>query len=320
MPSTLSFAAPGRLVLLLAVIALAGGAAAVRLRARHDRRVLASPALEPSLLPARPGWRRGIATGLLLAGLALATTGFARPQVLADSARERSIVLLALDTSTSMLATDVAPDRFTAAVRAGQDFVRGLPPHVDVGLVAYDARVRLVAPPTADHATVVRALGGLGLSGGTALPEAVLTGLSSLPPAFRTPTPGRPPAARVVVLSDGGSTSRRPLSDAVEQAKLYGVPVSTIAYGTDAGVVVLAGRSYPVPVDPAVLRDLAEATGGTSYRAADVPQLEQVYRDIGSRVSQETARRELTAPVTGTALGVLLLAALASLRWTGRPV
>jgi Ca-activated chloride channel family protein len=318
--STLSFAAPGRLALLVAVVALAVATVAVRYRARRDRAALASPALQSSLLPAGPGWRRGAAAALLMTALTLATVGFARPQVLADSARERSIVLVALDTSTSMLADDVKPSRFTAAVEAAQDFVRGLPEHVDVGLVAYNANVRLVSAPTSDHAQVVRDLEDLHLSGGTALGEAVLTGLTSLPPDFRSGPTGGAPAARIVVLSDGGSTTGRPVADAAAQAKAFGVPVSTIAYGTDAGVVVQGGRTYPVPVDPAVLTQLAQATGGTAYRASDGAQLQQVYADIGSRVTQETARRELTTPVTGAAAGVLGLAGLSSLLWTRRLV
>lgn len=321
MLDSLTFGDPGRLVLLLAVAAVVAGAVVAGLLARRRRAAFASPALQASVVPSSPGWRRAASTAVLVLGLAVATVGFARPQVLDEQARDRSIVLVTLDTSTSMLADDVAPDRIRAAVSAAQEFVRGLPEPVDVGLVFYNQGVRLVSAPTPDHEKVARALEDPFLAGGTALGDAVLTGLQSLPPEFREPQEdGGPPAARVVVLSDGGSTAGRPVSDAVRQAVAYGVPVSTIAYGTDAGVVVQGGRAFPVPVDTALLTELAEGTGGTAYRAADAGQLQQVYGDIGTRLSQETARRELTAPVTGVALGLLVLGALGTLLWSGRLV
>lgn len=319
MLDSLVLAAPGRLLLLLAVAALLLGAAVVAVRARRDRLAFASPELQASVLPARPGWRRAVPAALTVLGLVVATVGFARPQVLAESARDRSIVLVTLDVSTSMLADDVAPDRLRAALDAASSFVRGLPEQVDVGLVTYNANVTLAVPPTSSRERVLRALQDQPVSGGTALGDAVLTGLGSLPADFRAgPAPGEPPAARVVVLSDGGSTTGRPVSDAVAQAEAYGVPVSTIAYGTDAGVVVQDGVTYPVPVDEAVLTELAEGTGGTAYRAADAAELADVYDDIGTRLSEETARRELTAPVTGVALGLLVLGAVGSLLWSRR--
>ncbi len=164
-----------------------------------------------------------------------------------------------------------------------------------------------------------RSLEGLGLSGGTALGDAVTTGLSSLPPDFKAGPPASgPPAARIVVLSDGGSTTGRPVEDAAAEARRAGVPVSTIAYGTPAGVVVQGGQTFPVPVDTGVLEQLAEQTGGTAYLAASAGQLQQVYDEIGTRVSEETARRELTAPVSGLALLLLAGTGVAGMALTGR--
>ncbi len=317
--SSLEFVAPERLLLLVGVAALAVAAAVLAVRRRRRRQEFASEALLPSVQPTSPGWRRPATTALLLAGLVLAVVGVAQPQVLGEQARERSVVLVTLDTSTSMLAEDVEPNRFAAAVEAASEFVGTLPEHVEVGLVAYDARVRLVSAPTSAHGQVLERLQGLDMSGGTALGEAVFIGLASLPPEFRTGPQGEgPPAARIVVLSDGGSTTGRPVSEAASLASEYGVPVSTIAYGTDAGVVVQDGRTFPVPVDEAVLEQLATSTGGTAYTATDTGQLQQVYDDLGSRLASETARRELTAPVTGMALAALLGAAGLGLLWGGR--
>jgi Ca-activated chloride channel family protein len=316
--STLSFAEPERLLLLLVVPVLAAGLVALALRGRQDRRAWSDPAVAGSSLPLRATWRRLVPALLLLLGIGTATVAYATPQVLAPEARERSILVVTLDVSTSMLAEDVAPNRITAAVRAAQDFVEALPPQVEVGLVVYNANVRLVSPPTADHALVARELEGLGLSGGTALGDAVTTGLTSLPADFKAGPSEGPPAARIVVLSDGGSTTGRPVDQAAEEARRAGVPVSTIAYGTPEGIVVQGDQTFPVPVDTVVLEQLAEATGGTAYLAASAGQLEQVYDDIGTRVSRETARRELTAPVSGLALVLLVGTAVAGMGLSGR--
>ncbi len=314
------FAEQPRLWGLVAVACLAVAAVAGLVLARRDRAAFASPALQASVLPATRVFRRALPLAALLVGLALATVAWARPQVLAEQARERSIVLVTLDTSTSMLADDVQPSRILAATRAAQSFVRGLPAQVDVGLVFYNANVRLVAAPTPDHEKVARALDDPGLSGGTALGDAVLTGLRALPPEFRRSADGEPPAARIVVLSDGGSTTGTDVGVAVQQAVSYGVPVSTIAYGTDSGVVVQDGTRFPVPVDTVLLTQLADGTSGQAYRAADAGQLAAVYDDIGSRVSRETARRDLAGRFAGGAAGLLALAGLASLLWSGRLV
>lgn len=316
--STLSFDEPRRLLLLLLVPVLVAGLVGLALQRRQDRRAWSDPALRRSSVPARAGWRRLVPALLLLLGISTATVAYAEPQVLAPEARERSILLVTLDVSTSMLAEDVAPNRITAAVQAAQDFVEGLPEQVEVGLVVYNANVRLVSPPTPDHGAVARALEGLGLSGGTALGDAITTGLSSLPPDFRTGPSQGPPAARIVVLSDGGSTTGRPVEEAAAEAVRAGVPVSTIAYGTPDGVVVQGDQTFPVPVDTVVLEQLAEATGGTAYLAASAGQLAQVYDDIGTRVSRETARRELSAPVSGMALLLLAGTAGAGIALTGR--
>src|SRR4051812_43145923 len=153
-----SFAAASRLWLLVPLVAVTGIGLVLLSRRRRTEEPYAEPALMPAVAPRRSGWRwPATAAGLALATIAL-TTAFARPQVLADNAHERAVVMIALDTSTSMLAQDVSPDRFTAAKAAAKTFIRGLPAQIDVGLVGYNAAATLAATPTGEHEQVAAAV------------------------------------------------------------------------------------------------------------------------------------------------------------------
>ena len=317
MPRQFSFAAPERLWVLVGLLVL--GVLGV-MWARHRRdatEAYAEPAMRASAAPLQPGWRRpAAAAGLALATVALAA-GFARPQVLDDQAVERAIVVVALDTSLSMLADDVSPDRFTAAQRAAQGFIRDLPAQIDVGLVAYDAAARLVAAPTVDHESVAVAVDSLTLAGGTSQGDALTVSLRAALQGLE-PRDDRPPPARVVLLSDGGSTSGSPVADAVAAARQAQVPVSTIAYGTPDGVAVVNGTAYRVPVDTAALAAISGPTGGQTYEAATAEQLRQVYRDIGSQLVTQTARTDVADAFAGAGLVLLVATAVGSLASSSR--
>ena len=118
----------------------------------------AEPALLPSVAPHRLGWRRPVTAGLLALALTSMTAAFARPSIAGEQPRERAVVMVAIDTSTSMLLKDVAPDRITVAKAAAKDFISDLPAGVEVGLVAYNATAELVAAPTSDHDVVAAAV------------------------------------------------------------------------------------------------------------------------------------------------------------------
>ncbi|MDT7548488.1 MAG: Ca-activated chloride channel [Actinomycetota bacterium] len=310
-----AFAEPRRLWLLAVFAAVVIAGFLVRRTLSRRAEPFAQPAMMPSVLPHRAGWRRPVAVlGIALAAVTL-TTAFARPQVLAKHAHARAVVVVALDTSSSMLATDVTPDRFTAAKVAAKAFIRELPAQIDVGLVAYNATAVLVAAPTAQHEQVATAIDGLGLSGGTAMGDALQASLAAV---LRGAAASDNPAARIVLLSDGGSTAGSPLDDAVSAAAAAHVPVSTIAYGTADGVVISNGHTFPVPVDTATLAAIASATGGTAYRAASAADLRSVYSDIGTQLVTDTARSDIADGFAGVALLLLLGTALPSLAWFAR--
>ena len=311
------FLAPGRLWLLVLPLALL--AAYVLRQRQRPAYALRFTELDllASLVPRSSVWKRHVPAGLLLLSLVALTTAFARPTGQVEVPRERATVVVALDVSLSMRAQDVSPDRITAARASAVAFVEGLPARFNVGLVSFSGVAAVVVPPTQDHRSVQAAIRGLELSESTAIGEAVYTSLD----AVRS-VPGEvgqgPPPARVVLLSDGTNTVGRPTSQAAEAARAAGVPVSTIAYGTQEGVVQVGGQLISVPVDEPALERLARATGGTAFRAQSEDELNAVYDDIGSQVGSTTEQRETTATVTGVALALSLAGAAASLVWSAR--
>ena len=311
-----SFLAPGRLWLLLAVAALAAGYLYVQRRRPAYAARFTELDLLRSVAPRFPGWRRHVSAALLLLALLLLTVAFARPQAEVDVVRERATVVIAIDTSLSMQATDVDPDRITAARVSASRFVDGLPASLDVGLVSFSGEAAVVVPPTQDHAAVTAAVQTLELGPSTAIGEAVFASLA----AARSvqPPDGPPPPARIVLLSDGTNTVGREVSAAASAAIDAGVPVSTIAYGTPQGVVEVQGQLVPVPVDVQALADLADATGGRAYTAETADELTEVYEDIGATVGTTTELQEITARITGLGLLAAFAAAVASLAWSPR--
>ena len=294
---------PGRLLVLVVVAALA--VAYVVLQARRGRveQAWSEDALRGSTAPRRPGRLRHVPAVLLLASLLAMSAAYAGPQAEVEVERERALVVVALDTSASMLAEDVAPDRFTAAKQAATDFVAALPKGFDVALVSFAGTASVVVPATPDADEVTRAIERLDLAGGTALGDAVLSSLNaaSLRPA------GVP--AAIVLLADGGSTVGTPVQVAVASAAEAEVPVTTIAYGTPDGVVVADGQRFAVPVDRPVLEEIADGTGGQAYTAATAGQLQEVYGSIRARLATTVEEQDVSARVAGVAL--LLLAAAA---------
>jgi Ca-activated chloride channel family protein len=311
----LAFLAPYRLLLLLAVAALV---AAYLWKLRRPSYAVRFTELELLASVARgPGWRRHVPAGLLLLALIGLTTAFARPVADVQVPRERATVVVALDTSASMTATDVTPDRLTAAKESAQAFVDRLPEKFNVGLVSFNGVASVVVPPTQDHTAVKDAVAALQLGGGTAIGDAVAASLDAVRAV--PGAPGAPPApARIVLLSDGGNTVGSSMASAAQTATAAGVPVSTIAYGTPDGTIRLQGQLVPVPVDGPALQSLAEATGGQSYSAQSGEELNGVYADIGSQVGYTTERKEVTVMLTGLGLLAAAAAAGTSLLWGSR--
>jgi Ca-activated chloride channel family protein len=280
-------------------------------------------ALLAAVAPRYGAWRRhGPAVGVAL-GLAALVVGFAKPAELVQVPKEAATIMLVIDTSASMEATDVAPSRLDAAIEAAQSFVDQLPPQLEVGLVSFDRFARVEVPPTTDHLAVHEAIDDLRLGPGTAAGDALAAALDAIEAAAAasgaTPTPEDGGAA-VVLLSDGVTTVGRPVTEAAEQAAEAGVPVSTIAFGTAGGSVRVAGRLIAVPADPDTMAQVAEITSGKFFEAFSADELKQVYEDIGTRVGFESEEREVSGRYLAVG-GMALAAALGlGLLWNGRLV
>lgn len=318
----MTFLHPERLWLLAAAAGLVVGYIGVQVRRRSLARRFASAHLLPSVLPRRIGpWRHLVAL-VFLAGVVASTLGAAQPTVAGEREREHATIVVAIDTSDSMKATDVAPSRLAAAKAAAREFVAGLPATFDVALVTAGASPSVVVSPTTDHDAVLSAITGLTTGPGTALGEAIFTSLATIPTASETTATAKDAtrAARIVLLSDGVTTTGRPDAEAIEAAAEADVPVSTIAFGTADATVESQGETVEVPVDPSALQAIAKGTDGTFFRAATAAQLASIYDTIDGEITRETTDVDVAEWFAGGALALVLTAVLISVLATGRPV
>ena len=315
------FAAPGWLLLLIPAAALLAGYVIVQLRRKRHVARFTNVELLASIAPRRPGWRRHLTFALLFVALALLTLGSAQPTSAVRIPRDRATVMIALDVSLSMEATDVLPSRIGAAKQGAIRFVGLLPPRINVGLVKFGGNASVVVPPTIDRDPVKVAINNLQLQDSTAIGEAVFTCLDAISTFAKASTvPGdKPPPARIVLMSDGANNKGRTPEQAAAAAKAAGVPVSTIAFGTLNGTVNLPGYGpQPVPADRPTLRELAEATGGSYHDAPSSDALQSAYRDIGQQVGYTTTRHIVSWRFLVAGLLFTLAAGATSLLWAGR--
>lgn len=323
--------APERLALVFVPIALLIAYLVIqRRRSRYALRFTATELLD-SVAPDRPGWRRHLPAAAYLLAVFLLVFGAARP-ALAMDVPDQPTIMLAIDVSYSMNATDVSPSRIQAAQAAATQFVDLVPSGTKIGLVAFSGTARVAITPTTDREAVDQAIAQLQLGPGTAIGEAIYASLEELPKVAPAPVASpdaagssapdasvAPQAAgSIVLLSDGMTTEGRPNADAADAAKAAGVPVSTIAFGTASGTVVVQGQSIPVPVDAAALQAVANTTGGKFFAAASAEQLQAAYADLGSSVGTTHEQREVTDWLVGAALLAAVLAGAGSLAWFSR--
>ncbi len=311
----MTFLAPARLWLLALPVLLAAAYVAVQFRRPKYAVRFTNVELLDRVAPDRPGWRRHLPALVLLAALGALVLSIARPARAVEVPREEATVVLALDVSLSMGAEDVDPTRIEAAQAAARDFVGMVPDELRLGLVAFSGNAASLVAPTTERAPLLAAIGNLTLGEGTAIGEAIFTALDAL-------VVDRPDAeelgAAIVVLSDGETTVGRPDAAAVEAALARGVPVSTVAFGTDAGFVVVQGETIPVPINEAALEAVATATGGQAFTADSAGELTSILEGVGAEVGFETEQREIGDWFAG--LGLLLGAAAAagSMAWFSR--
>jgi Ca-activated chloride channel homolog len=297
-------------------------------RRRREAAAFANPDLLPNLVTARPGWRRHLPPLLLGLALAALVLALARPQRIVAAPQRAATVVMVTDVSGSMNATDVQPDRLTAAIRAARRLTDELPEEFRLGMVTFADFAEVQAPPTTDRTPVRGALDRLRAEGGTAM----AVGLQRALDLARQPVPDetgggtrRLPAV-LVLLSDGKDTQSgiSPI-EVAEQARRLRVPIYAIALGTPSGEVEVRdqfgfSQRIQVPPDTETLREVARVTGGRYFAAPDAARLESIYAGLGTRLSSRPEEREVTAAFAGGALVLLLAGGALSLAWFGRPL
>jgi Ca-activated chloride channel family protein len=294
---------------------------------RHKRAAdrFANPALVPNLVPSGPGWRRYVPFAIALGALALLVVGIARPHVVRDVTRDEATIVLAIDTSRSMAANDVKPSRFEAANAAATTFLDTVPDAYRVGIVSFSTGASTVLTPTTDRDAAKVALGELRLGSGTAIGNAIVRSveLASTNEGRQTQSGEKSPAA-VLLLSDGAQTAGGVTpDDAVKEARKLGIPVSTVALGTGDAVVQVplpGGLQQRVTVAPdtEALQQIAKATGGTFAEAPSAAKLQEVYRDLGTRLAKDPKRVEVTSAFAAGGAILLVLGGALSTWWFRR--
>ena len=341
----MTFSWPWALLSLLLVPLLCGIAWMWRRRRRRAAVRVTSIALVRAALPRRSRWVRLLPTALLLLGFATLGLGAARPQASVPVASESTTILLAMDASGSMCATDVEPNRLTVAQQAAVTFVQA-EAGAQIGLVVFAGVAGVPVPPTRETDRLVEAINNLSTSRGTAIGSAILTSIDAIAAVDPTVAPSGVDAAAakregyaphvVVVLTDGANTQGVEPALAAEVAATRGIRVFTIGFGTTTPTSMActgqqagswAGGRYggggrtggrsPLVIDEAALQAVAQTTGGEYYRAINADQLQAALIDLPRHVTVAKKRVDVASwfAVLG---GLLVTSALGLSLWWNR--
>ncbi len=313
MGSPFDLSRPLLLALLLGVVGLAAGYVWAQ-RRRHQRAItFANTAALDRIAPRRRRLTH-LPMALGLVALTLLTIAAAGPQGEHTVPRNRATVILVLDVSLSMRATDVSPSRLDAAKQAASRFADQLTPGINLGLVTYAGKATPLVNPTPDRDQFKRALEGLTVDEKTATGEGIIVALNILEAVSALLGGDGAPPAHIVLESDGKETEPTNPDNprggywAARLAKQKGIPVSTIAFGTRSGVLTTDdGQAIPVPVDEPSLAEIARLSGGEAFTASSLDQLNRVYDRLQEKIGMEVLRGE--EPLWWIVGGVLLIVA-----------
>jgi Ca-activated chloride channel family protein len=305
---------------LLVVLGLVGLYIVVAL-SRHRRMLrFANMELLESVAPKRPSRWRHLPAILLVFALLSFTVAMAGPTHDVRIPRNRAVVMLVIDVSQSMRATDVSPSRLAAAQDAAKQFAGQLTPGINLGLIAFAGTATVLVSPTTNHDATKTAIDKLQLADRTATGEGIFTALQAIATVGAVIGGGdAPPPARIVLMSDGKETvpsnpdNPKGAYTAARTAKDQGVPISTVSFGTPYGYVEINGQRQPVPVDDETLKKMAELSGGESYNASSLEQLKAVFTNLQQQIGYETIKGDASVGWLRLGAAVLALAALASL-------
>jgi Ca-activated chloride channel family protein len=307
-------------IFLLVVLILVGLYIAAQLA--RQRRVLrfANMELLESVAPQRPNRWRHLPAVLLVVSLVLFTIAMAGPTRDVRIPRNRAVVMLVIDVSQSMRATDIEPNRLAAAQVAAKQFADELTAGINLGLIAYAGTATVLVSPTTNRDATKQAIDKLQVADRTATGEGIFTALQAIATVGAVIGGGdTPPPARIVLFSDGKETvpsnpdNPKGAYTAARTAKDQGVPISTISFGTPYGYVEINDQRQPVPVDDETMKKVAQLSGGQSYSASNLSELKGVYSTLQQQIGYETIRGDASTGWLRLGSLVLALAALAAL-------
>ena len=320
-PMTLTgFDHPWWFLFILVVAGLVGLYIAMQAARRKRLLRFANTELLESVAPKRPSRWRHLATVLLMLSLVMFTIAMAGPTHDVRIPRNRAVVMLVIDVSQSMKATDVSPSRLAATQEAAKQFVDQMTPGVNLGLITYAGTANVLVSPTTNRDASKNAIDKLQLADRTATGEAIFSALQAISTVGAVIGGGdTPPPARIVLMSDGKETvpsnpdNPKGAYTAARTAKDQGVPISTVAFGTPNGFVEMDGQRTPVPVDDAMLKRIAQLSGGQAYSASNLDQLKEVFTNLQEQIGYETQKGDAGTGWLRLGAFVLALAALSAL-------
>ena len=303
----------------------------------------------------RGSWRRHLPPALLLTAVTLMIIAVARPAAVVTLPSQRGTVILTMDISGSMRASDIEPSRIEAAQEAARAFVRSQPRNVRIGVVAFAGTATVVQAPTTEREDIFAAINRFRAQRGTAIGSGILTSLQTIfedsemifdpdpelsdrfgsrgaplgsarepapaAPSFEPRAPGSYASAVVVLLSDGQTTQGPDPIEAAGRAADLGIRIFTVGLGTTDGEILgFMGRRMRVQLDEDTLKTIANRTDGRYFRAGTGADLTEIYKALSTQLILETDKTEITAFFTAAAATLTLVAALVSVMWFSRIV
>jgi Ca-activated chloride channel family protein len=312
----MSFTSPlWLLALALVPAALAAYLAAQRRSRRYTIRFPALATLREAGLVA-PSRRRHVPAALVLAAIAALALALAHPRVTHRVPIDEAAMMLVIDHSGSMAASDVQPTRLAAAQTAANTFIAQLPRTVTLGAIGFGSSPDSVQQPVSDHAAAAGNINGQQAGGGTDTGDALALALQLLHASNR-----RHPPSAIVLLSDGAANAGPDPVTLAKQAARERIPIYTVALGTPNGVLANPDPFQPpiaVPPDPQLMQAIAAASGARAFNAQSSDQLSSIYKHLGSELSTVSRKRDVTVAFAVAGIVLLLLAAVTSTRWAGR--
>lgn len=318
--TALTFLSAWRLVFLVLPLALLVFVA-VDARRRPTRTVkFSSLELFDDLVVRPPRTKQIVPIVLVVLAMCSGVVGAARPAFEEVDRSERAVVVLAIDVSLSMSATDVAPSRIEVAKKSAIRFVDNAPADTLIGVVAFDSVAQQIISATDNRDAIRRVISRLEPGTGTAIGEAIFAALDTISAAADTGD-AEDAVGTIILLSDGTTTTGRPDNEAAAAAQARGVKVNTIAFGTPEGTVVTPdGQTVPVPPDEQALRNIADTARGEAFAATTEEALTKIYDSLGSAIVRKTVLREASGLFALAGVFFLFAAAAVSLRWFRRLV